>query len=274
MPMVKAEQISMEELANQVYGEETAEYRAFVDKFKRQKTRKTTDDCYTPPNIYNVVANWVESEYGVSRANFVRPFYPGGDYEHADYPVGCIVVDNPPFSILAKILEFYLHREIPFFLFAPTLTLFQCLCGRRVTAICVGGRIEYENGAIVNTSFVTNMDNCIVRTAPDLLADLTRVNRSNQGKAQLKQTKISYPKHVITSARVCKWSKHGIQFRVGFDEGRFCRELDAQRARGKEIFGGGVLVNDAKAAEAQIAETMATEAAEKEKIKYELSERE
>ena len=48
------------ELAGQInlFGEETAqdaEYSAFVDKFT---PKKTTDDCYTPENIYEAVAEW------------------------------------------------------------------------------------------------------------------------------------------------------------------------------------------------------------------------
>ncbi|MFR0556541.1 hypothetical protein [Pseudoscardovia radai] len=49
----------------------------------------------------------------------VRPFWPGTDYERAQYPDGCVVVDNPPFSILAKIIRFYQAHGIRFFLFAP-----------------------------------------------------------------------------------------------------------------------------------------------------------
>lgn len=35
-----------------------------------------------------------------------------------------MVIDNPPFSIISKIVRFYHKNEIPFFLFAPALTLF------------------------------------------------------------------------------------------------------------------------------------------------------
>lgn len=35
--------------------ESNAEYEAFVDKFK---PKLTTDDCYTPPEVYEVVKNW------------------------------------------------------------------------------------------------------------------------------------------------------------------------------------------------------------------------
>lgn len=87
------------------------EYEAFMEKFK---PKKTTDDCYTPPEIYKVIKDWACKEYGIVESDIVRPFYPGGDYEHHDYPYGCTVLDNPPFSILSRICEFYLERDISF----------------------------------------------------------------------------------------------------------------------------------------------------------------
>ena len=88
-------------------------YEEFVDKFK---PKKTTDDCYTPPEVYDAVLAWVRNEYHIGdAAEIVRPFYPGGDYEHAEYPDDCVVVDNPPFSILAKIIRFYQSHGIRFF---------------------------------------------------------------------------------------------------------------------------------------------------------------
>lgn len=63
-------------------------YEEFVEKFK---PKKTTDDCYTPPGIYAVVRDWACKEYGIDPDKIVRPFYPGGDYEHYDYPEGAVV---------------------------------------------------------------------------------------------------------------------------------------------------------------------------------------
>ena len=54
------------------------EYDAFVEKFK---PKKTTDDCYTPPLVFDAVADWVANEYNVDKARFLRPFFPGGNYE-------------------------------------------------------------------------------------------------------------------------------------------------------------------------------------------------
>ena len=52
----------------------------------------------------------VRKRWGVEEADVVRPFWPGGDFEAFDYPGGCVVVDNPPFTILARIQDFYLGR--------------------------------------------------------------------------------------------------------------------------------------------------------------------
>ena len=104
--------------------ENNEEYNEFLDKFE---PKKTTDDCYTPDNIYKAVTDWVVKEYNVNAADFVRPFFPGGDYKARAYRKTDIVVDNPPFSILAEIFDFYIENNVRFFLFAPALTSFNYL---------------------------------------------------------------------------------------------------------------------------------------------------
>lgn len=136
--------------------EDEAEYAAFVEKFK---PKRTTDDCFTPENIYDVVADWVAKEYGVDRQNFVRPFWPDGDFEEEaqDYGPETIVVDNPPFSIVSQVAKFYQARGIRFFVFAPALTLFSACLKDGVNAVAAHANITYGNGANVRTSFLTNM---------------------------------------------------------------------------------------------------------------------
>lgn len=128
-------------------------YEAFVEKFK---PKKTTDDCYTPSYIYDTVLQWLRRNADLEGREIIRPFWPGGDYKAVDYPEGCVVVDNPPFSILAEIKRFYLERGIRFFLFAPHLTLFST-DSAEVSYIIADAQIRYENGAVVNTDFVTNL---------------------------------------------------------------------------------------------------------------------
>ena len=127
-------------------------YEEFVEKFK---PKKTTDDCYTPPKIFEVIKNWVCNHYKKDPENIVRPFWPGGDYEKFEYPADCLVLDNPPFSILNKICNYYMDNNIEFFLFAPSLILLSA-GGARFNHIICDCKIEYENGAKVPTSFVTS----------------------------------------------------------------------------------------------------------------------
>lgn len=132
---------------------ETSEYREFVEKFK---PKKTTDDCYTPPEVYEAVKEWAVEEYGLYGRQIVRPFFPGGDYENAEYPAGCVVLDNPPFSIISKICAWYDAHKVDYFLFAPHLTLFTTNSGKSNYIVTKLG-IVYENGARVSTGFVTNL---------------------------------------------------------------------------------------------------------------------
>ena len=176
-------------------------YEEFVEKFK---PKLTTDDCYTPPEIYDVVAEWVTERYGVDREDMVRPFYPGGDYERFDYPDGCCVVDNPPFSIISKIQRFYLDNGVPFFLFAPTLTALSgvSVCMDVCHVIC-DAKITYENGAVVPTSFVTNMvGDVVAESEPELSARINDINDMLLRQRTRQLPKYEYPDHVITAAKL------------------------------------------------------------------------
>lgn len=237
-------------------GWEDDEYKSFVEKFK---AKKTPDDCYTPKPVYDAVADWVATEYGADRESFVRPFYPGGDFERFAYPDGCAVVDNPPFSILSRILAFYAGREIPFFLFAPALTLFSS--SSSATSIPCGVTVTYENGAQVPTSFVTNMDDreIRVRTAPALYRAVKEANERNLAAAKKTLPRYEYPDNIITAAMVQRWCKYGVDWRLTVSESLPISALDAQRNRGVSIFGNGYILGSHAAAERAAAERAAAE---------------
>lgn len=251
-------------------GWEDEEYKAFTEKFK---AKKTTDDCYTPALVYDAIANWVASEYGWSRERFVRPFYPGGDYERFLYPEGCAVVDNPPFSILSKIITFYARRQIPFFLFAPALTLFSSSSSSSATCIPVGVSITYENGAKVPTSFVTNMDERTVRvrTAPALYRAVKAADDENTKAGKKSLPKYEYPDHILTAAMAQRWCKYGVEYSLSVQNSRPIDALDAQKARGLSIFGNGFLLSSSAAAERAAAEKW--ELSEREKLMVEMIDR-
>lgn len=237
--------------------DDNAEYEAFLNKFK---PKKTTDDCYTPPLIYETVKDWACEKYGIDESKIVRPFYPGGDYERCDYSGGKVVLDNPPFSILARICEFYLDRGIPFFLFAPGLTAFS---GRsvvmRMNHIVCEADIVYDNGAVVHTAFVTSFgDGIIAQTAPDLHAKIEQAMRRIMAEGKKELPKYTYPDHVLTAAMLQRYSKYGVEMAVRREDCTPISVLDAQKEHGKAIFGGGLLLSKKAAAEKAAAEKAAT----------------
>lgn len=226
-------------------------YEEFVDKFV---PKKTTDDCYTPRNVYDAVADWVAAEYGLDKGDFVRPFWPGGDYENFAYPEGCVVVDNPPFSILSKICKTYKERGIRFFLFAPSKTPLNLLRERDLCALCCDATVTYENGAQVGTSFVTNLDRFLVRSAPDLSQAVKAADEVNRSKRVVHRPSYVYPDHVITALQVSRWSKYGVDYKLAREDAHFIYAMDSQREAGKTIFGSGFLLSESAAAESAAAE--------------------
>ena len=249
-------------------------YEAFVEKFK---PKLTTDDCYTPPIVYDAVANWVQNEYDLDKYDFVRPFYPGGDYLRYDYNKK-IVVDNPPFSILAQIVKFYVENNTKFFLFAPTLAglvRYSDIC----TALVVGVDITYENGAEITTSFITNLEPEYIRmkTSPSLYKAVQEANAKNRQEQKKQFPKYAYPMSVVSAAAIYPYNKYDIEFIIPRDESIRIPALDSQQKSKKKIFGGGLLISDRLKAEREKAEREKAERekAEREKAEqWELSERE
>lgn len=224
----------------ELYGVSAESYAAFEEKFK---PKLTTDDCYTPALVYDAAAAWVANRYGLDAERFVRPFWPGGDFMAYDYAPDAVIVDNPPFSLLAVILRWYAARGVRFFLFAPALTLFTAtelpLC-----YLPCGVGVTYANGATVPTSFITNMDAARIRVAPDLYRAIDAANdaalrerKAASGKAE--QPKYAYPDQVITAAICQRWAKYGVAFTLMPEDCIYIGALDAQREHGKSIFGGG-----------------------------------
>ena len=237
------------------------EYQAFVDKFK---PKLTTDDCYTPENVYETVRTWVFAHYDLPEDTpVVRPFWPGGDYLRADYPDGCVVIDNPPFSILAQIEDQYLDSGIPFFLFAPGTTLFRA--DKRLHYVLVCLQLEFANGAKVNTSFVTSLGEWAIETAPDLYERLNECNKANSKAGKRELPKYEYPPEVATAARLGWLAHYGARWCCRTEDARFIRKLDSQGK--KALFGAGFLISRRAAAERAAAERAA-------ETRWKLSERE
>ena len=222
------------------------EYNEFLDKFE---TPKTTDDCYTPDVVYDAVADYVAEKFGLNRKNFVRPFYPGGDYENEKYKAEDVVVDNPPFSILAQITRFYGERGIRYFLFAPGLTTFGGDDGKRC-AICTNVSVIYENKANVSTSFVTNMlPEYVCVSDPELYRRVDKAAKEYAEGLHAELPKYSFPDEVVTCSKLGYFSKYGEELKIERKSAQKIGELDAMKESGKAIFGGGYLISEKAAAE-------------------------
>lgn len=245
------------------------DYDGFVEKFK---PKKTTDDCYTPPAVYDAILGWLRENVDIEGREIVRPFYPEGDFERFEYPDGCVVVDNPPFSIISKICRWYMAHKIDFFLFAPHLTLFST---RNIewTCIVTNAPIIYENGANVNTDFVSNLFGDIrIMTAPELRRRIVDACKQYRKQNRKQVPKYRYPYNVTSAALLGKIAPY-VDFVVRSSECRFISRLDSQIG-GPGIFGCGVLLSNAKAAEKAAEKAAAEKAAERESIVWELSDRE
>ena len=241
------------------------DYDGFLEKFK---PKKTTDDCYTPANVYEAVLGWVAREYFraepqmrgertfIGEREVVRPFWPGKEFDCAEYPDGCVVVDNPPFSILSKIVRWYYSQKINYFLFSPYLTnLGVGAGGAGVNHIIAPCSVLYKNGATVDTAFVTNLGDDFIRSAPDLMDAIDAANDKNLASRRKPLPKYIYPDCVLTSAAVGYMCKHHTPFAVKRGDCAFIRKMDAQGDGG--IFGGGYLLSRSAAAERAAAERAA-----------------
>jgi len=243
----------------------SANYTDFVEKFK---PKLTTDDCYTPPAVYDAVLEWVRENCLIDGLEVLRPFKPGGDFEAEKYGHDTVVIDNPPFSIITRIVRFYMQHGVRFFLFAPYLTLFQP--GRHCTSIVAYSDILYENGARVKTSFVSNLFGDIAVMSAPVLRD--RIEEAQKSKT-IPMPKYVYPSNVMTVSDFAKYSLRHVDFGICRSECEFVRKLDSQTDTA--IFGGGYLISDRAAADRAAADRAAAEReVQRKQIIWELSDRE
>lgn len=217
-------------------------YDEFVDKFK---VKKTTDDCYTPDSAFNAILDWAVKRWGIDRNKIARPFYPGGDYEHYRYDADCIVFDNPPFSIISKIVRFYEARKIRYFLFCPTTTSLGLTTIGNSSLIVTNTNIEYTNGAKINTSFVTNLEKnrIIVDSCLKNIID----NLFRKGKV----TKYMYPHNAVGISKLLTISRNNQDISIDKTKCLYVKELINKNGSTIRLFGGGYLVCNAVADEIQ-----------------------
>ena len=217
------------------------DYESYVAKFR--DLPKTTDDTYTPPDVYEAVLQYLREEGKLTNAHTIlRPFYPGGDYERAEYPENGIVIDNPPFSMFSKICKFYTARHIPFFLFGPGMTI--ATVSTYATAVIINTGLVFENGANVRVNFASSLfPDVALMTAPRL-NDLIRACPSQNQKKELPIYET--PDELLSVSDLQTICNGGIDFAVRRSECVRVRSLDLHPKR-RGLFGDHFLIAKAKA---------------------------
>jgi flagellar biosynthesis GTPase FlhF len=109
------------------------------------------------------------------------------------------------------------------------------------------------------------MDKAKVRAIPELYQSVKKAADEYRKELKKELPKYSYPLEVITATMVSLYAKYGVPFSVYPDECARISELDAQKEHDKQIFGGGYLISEQKAAEKAAAEKAAAEKAAAEK---------
>lgn len=207
----------------------------YEEWMKKKEPRRSSDDCHTPADVYEVVADWVSEEYHIPCEKMCRPFFPGGDFEAFDY-TGKVVVDNPPFSILSKIIRFYTKNNVKFFLFAPALTSFSSDLYFNTCHIFIGNDIVYDNRARVLTCFLTNLDEeTIARPAQDLRE---KIKKCESQHITRKKPKINLGHDTFTGAKLNTLVKKGIDYNFK----RSSCERVRKTKSGQLIYGGGIRI--------------------------------
>ena len=233
-------------------------YEEYVEKFKLKRTK---DDTFTPPEVYDAIKGWVVKEYGLEGRVIIRPFWPDADYTQTEYPEGCVVIDNPPFSIQTKICKWYLDQGIDFFLFANHVTLFRTLKFSHVNAVVTGNLIVFENGARIPISYLTNMgtDRVIVS------GELYEIVRKATGTVENTHNLIEFPANIISAPRLTKMARMGMNYRI--KNMTYWPTIESYN-----IFGGGGLISDSEVAKLEIAKKKIADA--NPKVQYHLSDKE
>ena len=210
-----------------------------------------TDECYTPPAVYDTVLDYAVERYNLQGKHIVRPFIPGGDYQKYVYDKNDVVVDNPPFSMTTKIAKWYIEHNIPFFLFINGLygvSLSRGLHGK-ATVIVTNANVSFYNKGSekrIKLGFITNLEpeNIIIR------GDATLTNRLNGLVNKKSFKRYHYPENFLKNNDILSALQRNVELELTTDNCLFEDNLDYHKAQMHAkpqrfgVFGGGYLVND------------------------------
>lgn len=206
------------------------DYESYIKKFE---VKKTTDDTYTPRDVFEAVLQYVGEIYDLEGKQILRPFYPGGDYERAEYPADGVVIDNPPFSIFKKVVTFFVEKKIPFFLFGPGITILNVF--KYCSIVVISPDIRFENGAKIRCNFATNLFTEKRATTACRLSYLINSCKSQQNANSVK--KYDYPAEVLSISDLQTIAGGDVDFKVTEKETVIIEHL-----AGRKLFGPHLLI--------------------------------
>lgn len=141
--------------------------------------------------VRNCVKNHVLTTYSLTLSGYtaVEPFYNGDDYTTVD-PTNEVVVDEPPFSQLMDILNYYRTNGVYFFLYIPALCDVTALTRHSRTLIDTGVPLTKRNDVTTFTSFITNLEpsNVKLKTYPIFRGNLINANAAERVDRERKIT--------------------------------------------------------------------------------------
>lgn len=151
------------------------------------------------PAVRNCVKNHVLTTYSSTLSGYttIEPFYSGDNYTAIDY-TNKVVVDEPPFSQIMDILDYYRTNGVYFFLYIPALCDVDKLTRHNRTLIDTGATLIKQNDTTTFTSFVTNLEpsNVKLKTYPLFRENLINANAYERA---LRQQKITIMKNDLSN---------------------------------------------------------------------------
>ena len=179
---------------------------------KNSSPKKTTDDCYTPPLVYEAVSEWVSSQYGLDKNKFFSPVLSRAETTKTKITPTRLLSIILRFRFCQKIVKWYISQNVRFSClllpYQPPSHGFPTYAPRSLLAQIS----PYENGAVISTSFCTNLEPHEIRmkTAPSLYAAGQKKPTTRTASNQLKHyPKYCYPPQLITSAQIYPFNKYG-----------------------------------------------------------------
>ena len=158
-----------------------------------------------------------------------------------------MVIDNPPFSIMTKIVSFYMERGVPFFLFCYHNTS-AWLTQSGATVIYTDLAIRFDNGAKIPIAFATNLTPRYRAIASPKLRKAIMCAPSQAEHRTKSQKSYAYPHNILLFSQISVLAKHGKEFYI---EKERSRTHNNTYSEGEAGFGSCFLVDDYTADEAR-----------------------